>query len=95
VGGTYLGYGEGGGSLTAITSLINVKAFFSEHYGGYNNGVIRITYNINSPITAYYSSNGYAFIFFQYGLKQVKAPKSWQNTQKKIFLLPDGGHITM
>jgi glutamine amidotransferase-like uncharacterized protein len=63
-GGTYFGYGEGGGSLTAITSLINVKAFFSGDYGGYNNGVVRITYTKNSPITAYYPSNGYAFVFF-------------------------------
>ena len=63
-GGTYLGYGEGGGSIENITRLINVKAFFSGSYGGYNNGVVRIKYAQNNPITAYYPSNGYGFVFF-------------------------------
>ncbi|MCS7124428.1 MAG: M14 family zinc carboxypeptidase [Candidatus Bathyarchaeota archaeon] len=63
-GGVYLGYGEGGGSLASITSLINVKAIRSGNYGGYNNGVVRINYNPNDPVTAYYPLNGYAFVFF-------------------------------
>jgi hypothetical protein len=63
-GGTYLGYGEGGGALINLTGFIDAKAYLSGSYGGYNNGIVRIEYNPNDPVTAYYPEKGFAFVFF-------------------------------
>jgi glutamine amidotransferase-like uncharacterized protein len=63
-GGTYLGYGEGGGALVNEAKFINATADLSEWYGGYNNGIVRIEYNPNDTVSAYYPEEGYSFVFF-------------------------------
>jgi len=63
-GGTYLGYGEGGGALVNEAEFIDATAHLSEWYGGYNNGIVRVGYDPNDPVSAYYPEESYGFVFF-------------------------------
>jgi len=63
-GGTYFGFGEGGGFLVNYARFLNAYAYRTKWYGGYNNGIVRIGYDPNDPIAAYYPEESYAYAFF-------------------------------
>jgi len=63
-GGTYLGYGEGGGVMNNVCQFIDAEAYVSGDFGGYNNGVVETDYDPNDAISAYYPQNSYSFVFF-------------------------------
>ena len=63
-GGTYFGFGEGGGYLVNYAKFIDAYAIKTKWYGGYNNGIVSLDYDPTDPITAYYSEKSYAYAFF-------------------------------
>ena len=63
-GGTYFGVGEGGGALINYAKFLDADAYSAGWYGGYNNGIVRLDYNLSDPIAAYYPTNSYAYAFF-------------------------------
>lgn len=76
-GGTYLGYGEGGGALVNEAGFIDATAYLSEWYGGYNNGIVRVEYDPDDPVSAYYPEDSYSFVFFPVWFEageEVEAP---------------------
>jgi len=63
-GGTYFGFGEGGGYLLNHAKFLNARAYRAKSYGGYNNGIVRLNYAPTDPIAAYYPEESYAYAFF-------------------------------
>jgi len=63
-GGTYFGFGEGGGYLVNYAKFLDANARRTGWYGGYNNGIVKLDYDPTDPITTYYPSVNYAYAFF-------------------------------
>jgi len=63
-GGTFFGFGEGGGCLVNYAKFLDAYAYRTKWYGGYNNGIVRLDYDPNDPVAAYYPEESYAYAFF-------------------------------
>ncbi len=63
-GGTYFGFGEGGGYLVNYAKFLDAYAISTKWYGGYNNGIVRLYYDSTDPLAAYYPDESYAYAFF-------------------------------
>jgi len=63
-GGTFFGFGEGGGCLVNYANFLDAYARRTGWYGGYNNGIVRLNYSQTDPIAAYYPAVSYAYAFF-------------------------------
>jgi glutamine amidotransferase-like uncharacterized protein len=75
-GGTYFGAGEGGGFLVNYAKFLNAEAYLTEWYGGYNNGIVRLDYDPNDPIAAYYPNDNCAYAFFPVWFQAKKNVKT-------------------